>query len=80
MGWRSAEGQAQFGASPWFLTYYADLGAGSENWTWQAALGVGYRFRWGSILLLERNISYEFDEKGTGVRFTGPAVAASWTF
>ena len=74
-----AKGQARFGASPWFLTYYADLGAGSENWTWQAALGAGYRFHWGSILLVGRNISYEFD-KGASVRFTGPAVAASWTF
>jgi hypothetical protein len=43
----------------WFLPYYVDVGAGNDtNWTWQANVGVGYRFNWGSVVLSFRDLSY----------------------
>jgi hypothetical protein len=41
----------------WYIPYYADIGTGNSNWTWQAYTGVGYRFDWGSVVLGLRNLS-----------------------
>ena len=47
----------------WILPYYADIGAGTNsNWTWQAYAGIAYKYDWGSVALLFRNLSYH----GTG--------------
>ena len=45
------KGQVRFGDGNWFMPYYADIGTGSNNWTWQAYLGVAYRFGWGELSL-----------------------------
>src|SRR5512145_125859 len=39
-----AKGQAKLGASDWFVNYYADIGGGSSNFTWQGVAGIGYAF------------------------------------
>jgi len=75
-----AKGVVNFGAGRWYMPYYLDIGAGSENWTWQAVIGVGYRYNWGTIALVERNLSYTFDKEDTSLRFTGPAITFTWTF
>ena len=76
------KGQVRFGDSNWFMPYYADIGGASNNWTWQAALGVGYHFGWGDIVLLERNISYSFDSDRHqfDLRMTGPMLGATFKF
>jgi hypothetical protein len=74
------KGELRFGDSPWFVPYYADIGSGSNNWTSQALLGVGYRFRWGDLVLSVRSLSYDFDNDLRDVRMTGPAIAASFKF
>jgi hypothetical protein len=74
------KGEVRFGQSPWFMPYYADIGAGSNNWTWQALVGVGYRFGWGDLVLSLRSMSYDFDNDVRDVRMTGPAIAASFKF
>lgn len=33
----------------WFVPYYVDVGTGDSNLTWQALVGLGYQFRWGSV-------------------------------
>lgn len=66
----------------WYLPYYADIGTGQSDLTWQAMAGVGYRFGWGDIRLAYRYLSYDFgDDKvlkdlalsgpilGVGIRF-----------
>lgn len=73
-------GQIRFGESKWFMPYYADIGAGSDNWTWQAILGVGYRFGWGELSLVVRSLSYYFDDDKLDLRMTGPALGATFTF
>jgi hypothetical protein len=60
------------------MPYYLDLGTGSSNWTWQALVGVGYRFGWGETTLAIRSLSYDFDEQDANLRFTGPALGVTF--
>ena len=62
----------------WFMPYYADVGAGDSNWTWQGMLGLGYRFDWGDIVLAVRSLSYHFDDNDADLRMTGPAVGVAF--
>jgi hypothetical protein len=73
-------GQVRFGDGKWFMPYYADIGTGSNNWTWQALLGVGYRFGWGELSLVVRSLSYYFDDDKLDLRMTGPALGATFAF
>ncbi len=65
----------------WFLPYYLDIGAGNySNWTWQGWAGVGYRFDWGDLLLVYRNLAYSTggDEIVEDMRMAGPALGATF--
>jgi|SRR5882672_512782 len=64
----------------WFLPYYADVGLGNANWTWQAYAGLGYRFGWGDLLVAYRNLEYHArgDELLQDLRLGGPAIAATF--
>jgi hypothetical protein len=65
----------------WFLPSGADIGIGSENWTWNAIVGVGYRFHWGDVTLAVRNLNYHRSKEDAPIiqtiRMTGPALAAT---
>jgi hypothetical protein len=75
------KGEVRFGESKWFMPYYADIGAGSDNWTWQGLLGVGYRFSWGDAVLAVQSLSYDFsDSHQLNLRMTGPALGVSFRF
>ena len=74
------KGQVRFGDGKWFMPYYADIGTGSNNWTWQAILGVGYRFGWGELTFVVRSLSYYFDNDKLDLRMTGPALGATFSF
>jgi hypothetical protein len=65
----------------WFVPYYLDIGAGNySNWTWQGWTGVGYRFYWGDVTLVYRNLSYSTtgDEVVQDMRLSGPALGATF--
>lgn len=62
----------------WFVPYYADVGAGTSNWTWQALLGLGYQFKWGDVLVAARSLSYHFDDSNTDLTLTGPAIGVGF--
>ncbi len=47
----------------WFLPYYADIGAGDAELTYQLYSGIGYMFSWGDIRLGYRYLKYEQDDK-----------------
>ncbi len=67
----------------WFMPYEADIGAGNYgNWTWQAYLGVGYKFDWGDVIAGFRNISYYAgsDNPVERLSLTGPLLAAKWSW
>lgn len=55
-----AYGNIALGESRWYIPYYADIGAGTHsNWSSMAWAGIGYRFDWGNVLLVYKNIYYD---------------------
>jgi hypothetical protein len=62
----------------WFFPYYADIGTGDSNFTWQAAAGIGYAFNWGEIAGVWRYLDYDQPEGKplADLNFSGPAVGA----
>jgi len=75
-------GEVRLGDSDdWFLPYYLDIGAGNySNWTWQGWTGIGYRFDWGDLMLVYRNLSYSTtgDQLIGDLRMAGPALGATF--
>lgn len=67
-----------FGGGRWFIPYYADIGTGDSDLTWQVLTGVGYAFDWGDLSLSIRGLSYEFDQDDADLRMTGPALEVSF--
>jgi hypothetical protein len=66
----------------WYLPFYADVGAGESDLTWQVFGGVGYAFDWGEVSLVYRHVHWDL---GSGaeiddISFSGPAAAVSWRF
>jgi hypothetical protein len=64
----------------WYVPYEVDIGAGSNNLTWNGILGVGYRFDWGSLVVAYRNLSYRMDGDGLvqSMDLSGPAIGATF--
>lgn len=71
-------GRVLFPGSDWFMPYYADVGTGGSNLTWQAMLGVGYRFDWGEVTLAYRALGYDFDRNDADLRLDGPGLAVGF--
>jgi hypothetical protein len=44
----------------WVVPYYIDVGAGQSKLTWQAAIGLGYAFDWGTVTGAWRYLDYEY--------------------
>lgn len=73
------KGRAALGESgKWFLPYYADIGTGESNLTWQAMGGIGHSFRWGDLAAVWRHIDYDMKsgKKIESMKFDGPAIGA----
>jgi hypothetical protein len=75
-------GRARLGEGKWFVPYYLDAGAGSSTFTWQGQAGIGYSFKWGDALLAYRHLYYDqkSDKLIQDMRFSGPALAATFRF
>ncbi len=67
----------------WFMPYYADVGTGQIDLTWQAFGGIGYAFDWGEVSLTYRHLAYDQD-KGDGLlenlSFGGPKLGVGFRF
>ena len=74
-------GSADLGGN-WDLRYYADAGAGSSRFTWQALAGVGYRYGWGDVTLAYRHLAYDFhnDRPISDLKFSGPLLGVGFKF
>jgi hypothetical protein len=74
-------GRAGLGGN-WDLRYYADIGTGGSDLTWQAFGGVGYRFGWGDMALGYRHLTYEMKEDRpiADVTFSGPQLSVGIRF
>jgi hypothetical protein len=66
----------------WFIPYYADIGAGDSDLTWQAITGIGYQAGWGDVSLVYRYLEWDQDEDKLlqNVSFSGPALAVKFRF
>ena len=64
--------------SGWFIPYYADVGTGDSDLTWQAMAGVGYTFGWGELSGVWRVLSYDQSSGHpiADMEFSGPAIGA----
>jgi hypothetical protein len=80
-GIAGVKGQFNFGAGRnWFVPFYADVGAGDSDLTWQAATGLGYRFGRFEVLGTWRTLRYEFasDRRLEKLDLDGPAIGLSY--
>jgi hypothetical protein len=75
------KGRANLGTEgKWFIPYYVDVGTGQSKFTWQGIAGVGYDFKWGSVLAAWRYMGYDF-KSGSELQtlnFNGPAVGVAF--
>jgi hypothetical protein len=69
-------------AERWSLRYYADVGGGSSELTWQAMGGVAYRYNWGDLVVGYRHLAYDFDKDRfvSDVKLSGPVIAGTFHF
>ncbi|UHQ19167.1 hypothetical protein LVB87_13390 [Lysobacter sp. KIS68-7] len=77
------KGRTYFGErKQWFVPWYADVGTGATDLTWNASAGIGYAAHWGDVFLTYRRLDYDFgqDRHLDDIHFQGPTlgVAFSW--
>lgn len=66
----------------WFVPYYVDVGTGESKFTWQANVGFGYRFDWGSLIASWRYLDYEM-KSGSPIQsltMNGALVGVAFSF
>lgn len=74
------KGRAALGSDQrWFVPFYADIGTGQSDMTWQAATGISYAYHWGEISALWRYLGYDMKPGKSVVKlnFSGPMVGAT---
>jgi hypothetical protein len=66
----------------WYLPYYADIGTGNSDLTWQVMGGFGYKYGWGDMTFAYRHLEWKFDVDGPlkDLSFSGPIIQAKWGF
>ena len=77
-----AKGRVKLGEGNWFADYYADVGGGSDTFTWQGVAGVGDASRWGEIIFDYRYLYYSQsgDKLIDNISFGGFALGANFRF
>ena len=68
----------------WSFRYYADIGAGQSDLTWQAVLGFEYAYGWGDLYIDYRHLDYDFGDndelEDVTLSFSGPAFGVTFRF
>lgn len=66
----------------WYIPYYADIGAGQSNLTWQLYAAIGYKFNWGNIRLGYRYLEYDQDDDKLlqDLKLYGPLLGVGFRF
>jgi hypothetical protein len=78
-GMVGVKGRLSFGTDRrWFVPYYADVGAGDSELTYQLLTGLGYAFKWGEMVAQWRYLNYDFGDKVDKLSFSGPAIALNF--
>jgi hypothetical protein len=76
-------GRVRFGDGlHWFVPYYADIGTGQSQLTWQAIIGLGYSFGVVEVVAAWRYLDYNFKSSSAvqSLTFNGVAVGVSFRF
>ena len=66
----------------WYLSCYADVGAGDSKLTWQVWPGVGYRQEKVDVVAGYRHLAWETDDGDTidDINFNGPMLGVKFRF
>ena len=66
----------------WYIPYYADIGTGQSNLTWQLYAAIGYKFNWGNIRLGYRYLEYDQDDDKfvQDLKLYGPVLGIGFRF
>jgi hypothetical protein len=77
-------GRVMFGEDKkWYIPYYADVGTGDSDVTWQGMLGVGYAFDWGDLVAVWRYLDYNMPSSRDAVEdmtLNGAAIGVTFHF
>lgn len=81
----AVNGRYAFGEGDrWSLRYYADVGTGESDLTWQAVAGLGYGFGWGDLFINYRHLEYDFGDvrrfEDLNTTFSGPSIGGIFSF
>ena len=55
------QGEARFNEN-WFLPWRLDVGAGESDLTWQAGIGIGYRFNRNDVVFGYRHMEWQLPD------------------
>jgi len=75
------KGRYTFGdGRKWYVPFYADVGTGQSQLTWQIAGGIGYTADWGSVFATWRYLDYSFKSgnKLDDFSLNGPMVGVAF--
>lgn len=67
----------------WYLTYYADVGTGDSDMTWQARIGASYKFKNWDLTFGYRHLDYDLSDDLVAVEeleISGPYIGARFRF
>jgi len=80
-GFAGLRGQLRFNDT-WFMPYYADIGTGGSDLSYQLYAAIGYRFGWGDIRLGYRylNIDMGDDKLMEDLQLSGPLFGVGFRF
>lgn len=75
-------GKIHLGDSNWYIPYYADIGAGDSELTWQVFSALGYSFEKWEFAIGYRHLVFEADDDSLvdSLSMSGPFIGASYTF
>ena len=76
------KGQLNLGKR-WYLPYYADVGTGDSDFTWQATAGISFQAaKWVDLALVYRHLEWDFKSTDAlqDINFSGPAFGAIFRF
>ena len=66
----------------WYIPYYADIGTGDPDLTWQVYAGIGYRFSNFDLIVGYRYLDWDLESTSSISRITinGPVFGAKFIF
>jgi len=66
----------------WYVPYYADIGAGGSELSYQLFAAIGYRFGWGDVRFGYRHLKFEMDDDKImqDLQISGPVLGVGIRF